>query len=96
MNKQVYKHFNQVKEAIQGVEAIDYFFAKEMLTALATEKVVEQSLHKNYQESHQENLYHVFLALSASLRAGHSCFVHSLDVKHRCTEIVGGWGNILS
>ena len=73
MNKQVYNHFNQVKEAIQGVEAIDYFFAKEMLTALATEKVVEQNNQDSHQESHQKNLYHVFLALSASLRAGHSC-----------------------
>ena len=77
MNEPVYNHFNQVKEAIQGVVAIDYFFAKEMLTALATEKVtdkaVELNSQENYHESHQENLYHVFLALSASLRSGHSC-----------------------
>ena len=47
MNKQVYNHFNQVKEAIQGVEAIDYFFAKEMLTALATEKVTDKVVELN-------------------------------------------------
>ncbi len=65
MNKPVYSRFNQVKDVIQGVEAIDYFFAKEMLSALTTETVPDIS--------QQTNLYHLFLALSASLRAGHSC-----------------------
>ncbi|MCJ8293938.1 MAG: exodeoxyribonuclease V subunit alpha [Colwellia sp.] len=65
MNKPIYSHFNQVKDTILGIEAIDYFFAKEMLTALTTDKVAEVTV--------QENLYHLFLALSASLRAGHSC-----------------------
>ncbi len=68
-SEQVYSHFNQVKDAIQGVEAIDYFFAKEMFTAL---------IHKTNTETAvdiepQKTLYHVFLALSASLRAGHTC-----------------------
>ncbi|KGJ92794.1 exodeoxyribonuclease V subunit alpha [Colwellia psychrerythraea] len=61
----VYKHFNQVKQVIQGVEAIDYFFAKEMNAALTS--------GKGLNEVEQLNLYHLFLALSASLRAGHSC-----------------------
>ncbi|WP_019029003.1 exodeoxyribonuclease V subunit alpha [Colwellia piezophila] len=65
VNEPVYKHFNQVKQVIQGVEAIDYFFAKEMNTALTLGKVLD--------EGQQKNLFHMFLALSASLRAGHSC-----------------------
>ena len=81
MNKPVYSHFNQVKEVIQGVEAIDYFFAKEMLSAL-TPSMNSQSLIEETADlasdttpviSRQRNLYHVFLALNASLRAGHSC-----------------------
>jgi len=80
MNKSVYSHFNQVKEVIQGVEAIDYFFAKEMLSALTaptnrqllTEEV-DLASDARSDINRQHNLYHVFLALSASLRAGHSC-----------------------
>lgn len=80
MNKSVYSHFNQVKEVIQGVEAIDYFFAKEMLSALTaptnrqllTEEVGLASDTRS-DINRQHNLYHLFLALSASLRAGHSC-----------------------
>ena len=33
----MYQHFNQVKERISAVEAIDYFFAKEILTALVSQ-----------------------------------------------------------
>jgi exodeoxyribonuclease V alpha subunit len=77
MAQPVYSRFSQVKDTIQGVEAIDYFFAKEMLSALTplknkaehTEEIIGSTLHSDW----QGNLYHVFLALSASLRAGHSC-----------------------
>jgi len=76
-SKPVYSRFSQIKEAILGVEAIDYFFAKEMLSALTsqnnsqplTNKISEITSNSDF----QANLYHVFLALSASLRAGHSC-----------------------
>ncbi len=81
MNKPVYSHFNQVKEVIQGVEAIDYFFAKEMLSALTPsikcqshiEETADLAADSTPVISRQRNLYHVFLALNASLRAGHSC-----------------------
>jgi len=81
----VYCRFSQVKEAILGVEAIDYFFAKEMLSALTspndsqyltekvTEEVPEEIADSSSHSDREGNLYHVFLALSASLRAGHSC-----------------------
>ena len=81
MNKPVYSRFNQVKDTIQGVEAIDYFFAKEMLSALTaltnnqslTEDTAGSGSDATANISCQHNLYHLFLALSASLRAGHSC-----------------------
>ena len=81
MNKPVYSRFSQVKDVIQGVEAIDYFFAKEMLSALTsltksqtlTEGTAGSESDTTPKISHQGNLYHLFLALSASLRAGHSC-----------------------
>ena len=84
----LYNHFNQVKSIIQGVMPIDYFFAKEMMSALTCnvigkvpEKVTDQVSDKltdsdtdtySYPDR-QSNLYHLFLALSASLRSGHSC-----------------------
>lgn len=81
MNKPVYSHFNQLKEVIQGVEAIDYFFAKEMLSALTPsikcqphiEGTADLAAESTPVISRQRNLYHVFLALNASLRTGHSC-----------------------
>jgi exodeoxyribonuclease V alpha subunit len=71
MTDQVYSHFSQVKAAIYGVEAIDYFFAKEMINALMPDKV------------NNSNLFHVFLALHVSLRAGHSCLpLHEIAEQH--------------
>lgn len=70
----MYQHFNQAKEIIQGIEAIDYFFAKEMLNALIFERDHElTSLNAFPTDELVSNLNHTFLALSASLRAGHSC-----------------------
>lgn len=81
MNKPVYSRFTQVQKVIQGVEAIDYFFAKEMFSALipstksrfSTEETVDLFSDTMTDINHYDNLYHLFLALSASLRAGHSC-----------------------
>jgi exodeoxyribonuclease V alpha subunit len=78
---QMYQHFHQAKEAIQGVEAIDYFFAKEMINALVIHDTVNQICIAN--------LNHLFLALSASLRAGHSCLpLNEVADQH--------WGNSYS
>jgi len=61
----IYKSFFQAQQQLADVEAIDYFFAKEMLTALSksTELSAEQ----------EQILSHVFFALSVSLRSGHTC-----------------------
>jgi len=62
---QIYTSFYQAQQTLADIEAIDYFFAGEMKTALASQfdLTVEQ----------EQLLMHLFIALSVSLRAGHSC-----------------------
>ncbi len=72
----MYRHFNQAKDVIQGIEAIDYFFAKEMLNALVFSREnsnANELLPECLAPECLANLNHVLLALSSSLRAGHSC-----------------------
>ena len=61
----IYNNFFQAQQQLAGIEAIDYFFAKEMLTAL-------NKIHE-FTAPQEQLLHHVFFALSVSLRAGHSC-----------------------
>lgn len=63
----LYSSYAQANSTIQGIEAIDYFFAKEMFQALIVHKEIEVT------DKCEQNLYHLFLALSSMLRAGHSC-----------------------
>jgi len=62
---QCYLNFNHAQQQLANIEAIDYFFAREMIMALTTRKelLVE----------HEEILFHLFTALSISLREGHTC-----------------------
>lgn len=64
-----YRQFSQAKHTINGVEPIDYFFAKEVTFSLISENNNE---HK-FDTFARDNLFHLCLALSASLREGHSC-----------------------
>lgn len=59
----IYHSFAQAQQEFKALMAIDYFFAKEMLVAL---KPIAE---------HQDTLQALCFALSASLRAGHSCLV---------------------
>lgn len=78
-----YHSFAQAKQAIQCIAPIDYFFAKEMLQALTANSDMnldtsadnaDSSLKEsNEHENDAQTLTHVFLALSDSLRAGHTC-----------------------
>lgn len=61
----LYNSFFQAQQQLVGIEAIDYFFAKEMLIAL--NKTSELSTEQ------EQLLNHVFFALSVSLRVGHTC-----------------------
>jgi len=85
MTNSVYRHFTEAKETILGVEAIDYFFAKEMISALTHRQ--EEALIQGEQGEEipktKQNLFHLFLALHASLRAGHSCLpLHEIADQH--------------
>jgi exodeoxyribonuclease V alpha subunit len=81
--KPSYVSFNQAQQQIFGLEAIDYFFAKEMLQAIANAEhhVKDNDKHAPFSLSvlvdgnnHNQNLlFHLLLALSESLRNGHSC-----------------------
>jgi exodeoxyribonuclease V alpha subunit len=62
---QIALSFNQVQQQLANIEAIDYFFAKEMIMAL--------TVGTDFSDDEIHVLFHVFTALSASLRAGHTC-----------------------
>ncbi|MBL4900794.1 MAG: hypothetical protein JKX76_14375, partial [Colwellia sp.] len=64
-----YHNFSQAQQQLAGIKAIDYFFAKEITTSLnnANEPSIILST------SQVEILTHVLMALSTSLRAGHTC-----------------------
>lgn len=70
-----YNSFFQAQQQLADIEAIDYFFAKEMLTVLK---------ELNGLSSEQEQiLSHIFFALSISLREGHTCLpLTELAQKH--------------
>jgi len=57
--------FNQAQQTLANIEAIDYFFAKEMLSAL--------TVTTDLSEDQTQIVMHTFIVLSVSLRAGHSC-----------------------
>lgn len=85
---QTYINFNQAQQQLASIEAIDYFFAREMNIALSvSSKVVAEQ---------DQLLIHLFMALSVSLRAGHTCLpiteisgVHwavAFDEQGQCTH----------
>ncbi|MCW8863250.1 MAG: exodeoxyribonuclease V subunit alpha [Colwellia sp.] len=59
--KSILTSFSYAQQQLADIEAIDYFFAKEMCQALLIEA------------TNKDVLAHVFIALSANLRAGHTC-----------------------
>ncbi|GAA5219053.1 exodeoxyribonuclease V subunit alpha [Corallincola platygyrae] len=62
-----YQSSEQCMAQLSDIEAIDYFFAKQMLDELSAELTPE------YDEEEQALSFHIFLALQWSLRQGHSC-----------------------
>ena len=55
--------FNQAKQQFSNIEAIDYYLAKQLMLSFDTQSVSADS----------ELLFVLFMALSESLRQGHSC-----------------------
>ena len=68
---QVYINFNQAQQQLAGIEAIDYFFAREMVIALSVSS--ELSTKTEISAEQVQVLMHLFMVLSVSLRAGHTC-----------------------
>ena len=63
MNKtQVYSSFSHAAKILAGLVAVDYFFAKEIIQCLPLSSTPDQ-----------QQCFHLLVALSASLRDGHSC-----------------------
>jgi exodeoxyribonuclease V alpha subunit len=73
----VYNSFFQAQQQLADIEAIDYFFAKEMLTALNVSNDLSTQVSTNVSTklsiTQVQTLSHVLFALSVSLRSGHTC-----------------------
>lgn len=67
----IYGNFAQAQLQLANIEAIDYFFAKEIMTALNTR--FECSEQAKLTPEQMTIVNHLFMALSVSLRAGHTC-----------------------
>ncbi len=61
----IYKQFQQAQQQLSNIEAVDYFFAKEISQSLHGESMLDTEQHNQF--------FHLLIALSESLRAGHSC-----------------------
>jgi len=68
---QAYINYNQAQQQLAGIEAIDYFFAREMVIALSVSS--ELSTKTEISAEQVQVLMHLFMVLSVSLRAGHTC-----------------------
>jgi exodeoxyribonuclease V alpha subunit len=59
MKNKHYAHFAQASQSLSGIETIDYYLANQLIYA--------------YKQADNAVLYHAFMALSESLRQGHTC-----------------------
>ena len=72
---EIYSSFNQAASHLVGLMAVDYFFAKEIsqsITFTAPDTSASACFSEELQ-SDQQQWFHLLIALSASLREGHSC-----------------------
>ncbi|MGB2742101.1 MAG: exodeoxyribonuclease V subunit alpha [Cognaticolwellia sp.] len=76
----IYASFAHAARQLEGLVAVDYFFAKEISQCLGFSASVTPSLEsanlaseKLEQGHEQQQWFHLLIALSASLRDGHSC-----------------------
>ena len=64
-----YQHFSSAQKQLANIEAIDYFLAKQFTPIL----IKPQSIETKISKTDVDLLFHVLVALSVSLREGHSC-----------------------
>lgn len=72
----LYKQFSHAQQQLNNIEAVDYFFAKEIQQSL-----VDSEKHNVSNDNQQ--VFHLLIALSESLRAGHSCLPLSIIANTR-------------
>ncbi|MEW6982846.1 exodeoxyribonuclease V subunit alpha [Colwelliaceae bacterium 6471] len=70
----VYASFREAQQQISGIEAIDYFLAKELVGALCHDDIAAQNIPV---------VFHLILALNESLRNGHTCLPINTIAMHR-------------
>jgi len=70
---QIYHSFFQAQQQLADIEAIDYFFSKEMINVLIKSNELSTNLSAKLSITQTQTLSHLFFALSASLRSGHTC-----------------------
>jgi len=71
--------FAFAQQQLAEIEAIDYFFAKEMCQAIG----IEGDLNGDMNVDTSEVLAHIFIALSVNHRAGHTCLAIN-DIADQC------------
>ena len=71
---EIYSSFNQAASHLVGLMAVDYFFAKEISQSIAfTAPSTSASACFSEKLQTDQQWFHLLIALSASLREGHSC-----------------------
>jgi len=79
-SENIYASFQHASSQLDGLLAVDYFFAKEIsqclgfyLTNNLADKPTNDMSSEEQLLSNQQQWFHLLIALSASLRDGHSC-----------------------
>ena len=72
---EIYSSFNQAASHLVGLMAVDYFFAKEISQSIAftAPSTSASACFSEKLQTDQQQWFHLLIALSASLRDGHSC-----------------------
>ncbi|MDO6447297.1 exodeoxyribonuclease V subunit alpha [Colwellia sp. 1_MG-2023] len=89
-----YNRFADVQKHLNNVEAIDYFFAKQFTDILFNRFInnTNNSETINIANHQYECLFHLLIALSVSLREGHSCLPLNVVAEQRfgyCCDAFG-------
>ena len=69
----IYTSFQHAAKYLHGLVAVDYFFAKELIQCISFESSYEANDADITISQKQQQWFHLLIALSASLRDGHSC-----------------------
>jgi exodeoxyribonuclease V alpha subunit len=82
----VYNTFAQAQQSLYGIEAIDYFFSTEIISALQTADDTATKCLTQLSFEQEQVLTHALMALSASLRDGHTCLPLSAIAQQHWAE----------